>query len=352
MKKTLLTLVAIAAAFYSYAQDASYNILNVNSLVKGSGASDLWGWGPAADNTLDPRPNYNTGLVPYVMNNHTGLTFSAHSYYGGIRFYNQGYPTAYSAANGATMVMSINNNKVGIGTTAPESKLHLFDGGISSNAYNQFNGNLIIQASTGARSATSGAALEFVIPANTDGSNYWGQARIVTVAGNSASGDATGKMILGTRRMFDKGTGTGNVWNYGDDIVIDGTGNVGISTSNTQGYKLAVNGSIHSKSVKVDLIGWPDFVFQKDYKLPTLTEVKNYIDMNHHLPEMPSANEVHTNGLDLGEMNRLLLKKVEELTLYLIEQKEASEQQDKRREQQINALKQQLETITSSNTKK
>lgn len=89
--------------------------------------------------------------------------------------------------------------------------------------------------------------------------------------------------------------------------------------------------------MKVQAYGsWPDFVFKKGYTLPTLTEVKNYIDKNQHLPDMPSAAEVHTNGLDLGEMNRLLLKKVEELTLYLIEKnRQIAEQKSKVERQEV-----------------
>jgi hypothetical protein len=100
-------------------------------------------------------------------------------------------------------------------------------------------------------------------------------------------------------------------------------GNVGINTDDTKGYKLAVNGSAIATSIKVKEFGnWPDFVFHKKHKLRTLTEVKKYIDKNSHLPEIPSAVEVKANGQDLGKMNRLLLKKVEELTLYLIQKDE------------------------------
>ncbi|MBB3971047.1 hypothetical protein [Mucilaginibacter phyllosphaerae] len=103
------------------------------------------------------------------------------------------------------------------------------------------------------------------------------------------------------------------------------TGNVGIGTSNPT-ERLAVNGTIHTKEVKVDLTGWPDYVFNKDYKLPALSVVKQYIDLNHHLPEMPPERQVVDNGIKLGEMNRLLTKKVEELTLYLLaQQKEITE---------------------------
>ncbi|MGY3214780.1 hypothetical protein [Mucilaginibacter sp. HD30] len=121
-------------------------------------------------------------------------------------------------------------------------------------------------------------------------------------------------------------------------------GNVGIGTTEPQGYKLAVNGSAIATSMKVKPNGsWPDFVFLKEYNLPTLTEVKTYIDKNQHLPDMPSADEVHTNGLDLGEMNRLLLKKVEEMTLYLIQKDEKDNQQQK----EIDELKQIVSSLQS-----
>ena len=102
-------------------------------------------------------------------------------------------------------------------------------------------------------------------------------------------------------------------------LFIKPDGNVGIGTS-TPDAKLAVNGTIHSKEVKVDLTGWPDYVFDNDYKLLTLEELKTYIDKNKHLPEVPSAKEMETNGVQLGEMNVLLLKKIEELTLHIIKQ--------------------------------
>jgi hypothetical protein len=99
-------------------------------------------------------------------------------------------------------------------------------------------------------------------------------------------------------------------------------GGVSIGTTDMPaGHRLAVNGSVIATSVTVKVKNdWPDYVFKKAYKLPTLTEVKDYIDQNHHLPDMPSEKEVITNGLNLGEMNKILTKKVEELTLYLIEQ--------------------------------
>ncbi len=84
-------------------------------------------------------------------------------------------------------------------------------------------------------------------------------------------------------------------------------------------YKLSVNGKVRANSVKV-YTDWADFVFEKNYKLPLLEEVELYIKKNGHLKDIPSENDVEQNGIELGEMNKLLLQKVEELTLYLISQ--------------------------------
>ncbi|MCV9932816.1 hypothetical protein OIU80_11025 [Flavobacterium sp. LS1R47] len=97
-------------------------------------------------------------------------------------------------------------------------------------------------------------------------------------------------------------------------------GNVGIGTINPKN-KLDVNGTIHSKEVKVDLLDWSDFVFKKEYKLPTLEEVEKHINEKGHLENIPNEDEVLKNGINLGEMNAKLLQKIEELTLYMIEMK-------------------------------
>jgi hypothetical protein len=102
-------------------------------------------------------------------------------------------------------------------------------------------------------------------------------------------------------------------------LRIKQTGNIGIGVNNPDA-KLAVNGTVHAKEVLVDVNIFPDYVFKPTYHLPTLNEVKNYIDQNHHLPDMPTEGEVVKNGLKVGETEALLTKKVEELTLYIIAQ--------------------------------
>ena len=83
---------------------------------------------------------------------------------------------------------------------------------------------------------------------------------------------------------------------------------------------MTVNGKVRAHSVKV-YTDWADFVFIDNYKLPSLEEVEKFIDENGHLENIPSAQEVEENGIELGEMNKLLLQKIEELTLYTIELK-------------------------------
>lgn len=105
-------------------------------------------------------------------------------------------------------------------------------------------------------------------------------------------------------------------------MAFDYLGNVGIGTSKPDA-RLTVKGTIHTQEVKVDLsVLGPDYVFETSYKLPSLEELNDYIKLNKHLPEVPSACAMEENGVKLGEMNMLLLKKVEELTLYNIQQNE------------------------------
>lgn len=104
-------------------------------------------------------------------------------------------------------------------------------------------------------------------------------------------------------------------------LVVHHNGSVGIGTSSPDAsFKLSVNGKIRAKEIKVES-NWSDFVFKPDYNLMTLTELESYINTNGHLPDIPAESEVTANGVEIGDMTSKLLQKIEELTLYVIEQK-------------------------------
>ncbi len=100
--------------------------------------------------------------------------------------------------------------------------------------------------------------------------------------------------------------------------IMDSTGYVGINTQ-TPDYQLDVKGVIRAEEVIVET-GWSDFVFEAGYELKPLHEVEEFIEVNGHLPDVPSAEEVEAEGVTLGESQAVLLQKIEELTLYIIEQ--------------------------------
>lgn len=137
-----------------------------------------------------------------------------------------------------------------------------------------------------------------------------------------------------------------------DAVSVASNGDVGIGTADTKGYKLGINGKIRAKEIMVETDNWPDYVFASKYQLISLTELKNYIDQNNHLPELPSAREVIQNGIKLGEIVKVQTKKIEELTLYLIEKDKQFENLQKdnlTQQKQIDELIYQLSILKRNN---
>ena len=141
---------------------------------------------------------------------------------------------------------------------------------------------------------------------------------------------------------------TANLSGYGGIKLFTGSshrmcitvgGNVGIGTTSPQ-EMLSVNGTIASKRVRVTQAGWPDYVFDQHYSLRKLDAVANYIQQHKHLPDVPAAAQIKKDGLDLGENQAVLLRKVEELTLYVIQLNQAVNQLREENEQQQKTITQ------------
>ncbi|WP_299160470.1 hypothetical protein [uncultured Tenacibaculum sp.] len=213
--------------------------------------------------------------------------------------------------------MRINENgNVGIGTTSPSAKLHIKSNDSSSEA------TLLRLDNSGTRGNASG--IEFYSSTtDSEGANRVGRI----------SGKFDGGSFTNARLSFHSMT-SGNVL---VETISLKNGEVGIGTTSPNGWKLAVNGKIRAKEIKVET-GWSDFVFYDDYKLPTLIEVEKHIKEKGHLKDIPSAKEVEKNGIFLGEMNSKLLQKIEELTLYTIEQEKKIKVLEKQ-SQEIKELK-------------
>lgn len=206
------------------------------------------------------------------------------------------YPLRFRTNNTDRMFISESGN-VGIGTSIPQQMLHIVGGNIlisktsTSRAPGSTNGSLFFGSIINPTNQFGEWGIEYLSEDELEhGLNFWKPA--------SASG------------------GGGNFF-----LFLKDNGNVGIGTNNPQA-KLAVNGEILAKSVRVNTSSayWPDYVFEAGYNLMSLRELEQYVNTHKHLPNVPSAQEVEDKGdIDLGAMNTLLLEKVEELTRYVID---------------------------------
>jgi len=195
--------------------------------------------------------------------------------------------------------------RIGIGTTLPQAPLH-------------------IKGTTSEMLRIGGASPYISLYDNTDGYKcYWwynGTDEVLGSFGTSAIRFSPGNV---------------NSVNFNAD------GRVSIGSSGgtaATGYLLSVKGKVIFEEAKVQLsASWPDYVFKHNYKLMPLDELERSIERDQHLPDIPSAIDMEKNGIMLGEMNRKIMEKVEELTLYIIELNKKNEQL----QQQIDELKKQ-----------
>ncbi|TAM96467.1 MAG: hypothetical protein EPN39_13625 [Chitinophagaceae bacterium] len=220
-----------------------------------------------------------------------------------------------SNQNGASPnLVLLQNGNVGIGTTSPSGKLTVDYSNGDPKSLSIFS-----SATDLVNSPIGGLRFSWY------GANY---ADIQMVRGNDAI-DGLGLAFL---------TSTSNSGTTTEAMRITPNGSVGIGTASPQS-KLAVNGTITATEVKVTQTGWPDFVFDRRYILPALSTTAKYIKVEHHLPGIPSAKQIESKGLNLGNMEQKQMQKIEELTLYLIQAEKSINELRNQNEELQDAMK-------------
>ena len=309
------------------------------------------------------------------------------------------YMQTTSNGTGSKLTIDGANGFVGIGTTSPDKNLDLEDVGAdirfsnsdfsaiqwyeggSEAAYLTHNGDDVILQNRDAGHLeleaenddidfrTGGSESMTIKPSGNVGIGYNTPNKALVVErttdaiveiGNSAYNQTnSGALIFNEDVTLGTDCGFSFVHNGSDNILSlesgclsltelmrferDNEKRVAIGTSTfANGYKLSVGGKIICEELQVQLeASWPDYVFADNYDLISLSELESYINKNKHLPNIPAAAEVEDAGISVGEMQRKMMEKIEELTLYIIEQNKSMEVQ----QAQIDALKNELETL-------
>ncbi|WP_295117591.1 hypothetical protein [uncultured Chitinophaga sp.] len=335
--KRILLIALLTSHFAPYANAQDVNLGNANAGLGTSSPSSYYHggnnkvleiWNP---NTVTNSQSHlilstgsnltgSAGSVSWMAGNapgKKGIAFISAQITSNISTHPSGSLAFATANNDLPLVrMQLDENgNLGIGQLTPLARLHVLGG----------KGVLVENAPLDARTVSGSPDPNIDNPLQSlmgynglmsnDGGFYhwrafWGQSVDLR-----AGGIPDGQRNIFRVRRFDGGTSWAELFRIAED------GNVGIGATNTSGYKLTVNGTIGTRKIKVtNQETWADFVFNEDYHLRSLPELEAFIKAHHHLPEIPTDAEVKADGVDLGDMNVKLLQKVEELTLYLIQQ--------------------------------
>jgi hypothetical protein len=318
-----------ANSFHQFQGSSGTPLMTIfNNGNVGIGAPSAYSGTPSTYSTLTVGSTDATAFItPGGPNTHLSLqTVGAN---GAIRFFTIGGSTN-NVAPTESMRISAGGN-VGIGTTNPTDLLTLNAGA---------NRKGITIASDGDVSAYA----DFILAINSTGSVATSQPFDWHIS-HRKDGYFTGTPAGNSSLEFYadlKGGGyyaplsfkaDGNVVLVSNQNALGGNVLIGKTSQTNSSYKLDVNGNARANGIVVNTTG-ADFVFNDKYALRKLSEVKSYIDQNHHLPEIPSAEQMKKDGLNVGEMNTKLLQKIEELTLYLID-----------KDKQVMQLKSQVEQL-------
>ncbi len=205
-----------------------------------------------------------------------------------------------NGTSGAGGIFVSSNGNVGVNTDLPKQMLHVVDGNVlitklSTRPPGSTNGSLLFGDEATTTHPYGRWGIEYLDQDGVKGLNFWKTA-------DNAGGSLNHVLFLCSEEDWEL------------------KGNVGIGTGKPK-EKLTVNGKVLAKEVIVtkDPAYWPDYVFAPGYEMMSLAELEAYVNEHHHLPDVPSAKEIGEHGISLGEMNAILLQKVEEMTLRMIE---------------------------------
>ena len=283
--------------------------LTTQGLALSGGLMSLRGWGAnnpyiewrnnGASGTRQGYMGWNTDRLSLVLEN--SFNFSVEG--GRTSLGSEAYPRAWLHVFGTRLASTSDLNE--------EQVLLASRRGVYGTGQQEVNMGLFLSKYSAA-DANSYSRAEFRLSYQGTAGNNWGETllqghTVMTLLGN-------GNVGIGTRNPASKLEVNGNV------NVTNGTMAIGAVSIGT--LKLAVEGKVGAREVIVTAGAWPDYVFADNYNLPTLESVKSFIKENHRLPDVPSEQKVKEDGVPLGEMNELMLKKIEELTLYVIDQNE------------------------------
>lgn len=331
---------APAAGLYFNASNTRYefrSITGISALNIGADAGGRVGIGSVSPaerltvvDALNDKP-YNGILGVYANNLTQGVGIG----YQGIRAIgsNPNQDLSLNAKNTGNITMQVfgTTGNVGIGTLTPNSKL-------SVNGTAEFTGNTIFISKVGIGNSTPNAPLQFA--------NNVANRKIVLYQGPDNDHQFYGIGVNNLTLRYQVDTSAADHVFYAASSTttskelmrIKGNGNITIGTATpATGYMLTVAGKIICTEVKVQLQPFPDYVFDKNYALPSLAAVESHINTYHRLPGMPSAADIESNGMDVGKMQGKIVEKVEEATLYILQLNKENQQ-----------LKQQLDQLAKT----